>query len=118
VDTRVSNSGFVRLGRLYCAASRLLDKLQPLLLLGFRLYVANVFWMSGLTKTRDWSITVALFTNEYHVPLLPPALAAAMGTTTELSMPLLLAGIALIVWARRRKVVAGAPPLSRDARLG
>jgi len=91
VDTRVSNSGFVRLGRLYCAASGLLDKLQPLLLLGFRLYVANVFWMSGLTKTRDWSITVALFTNEYHVPLLPPALAAAMGTTTELSMPLLLA---------------------------
>ncbi|TMH25916.1 MAG: DoxX family protein [Betaproteobacteria bacterium] len=91
MDTRVSNSGFVRLGRLYCAASGLLDKLQPLLLLGFRLYVANVFWMSGLTKTRDWSITVALFTNEYHVPLLPPALAAAMGTTTELSMPLLLA---------------------------
>jgi len=91
VDTRVSNSGFVGLGRLYCAASGLLDKLQPLLLLGFRLYVANVFWMSGLTKTRDWSITVALFTNEYHVPLLPPALAAAMGTTTELSMPLLLA---------------------------
>ena len=91
MDTRVSNSGFVRLGRLYCAASGLLDKLQPLLLLGFRLYVANVFWMSGLTKTRDWSITVALFTNEYHVPLLRPALAAAMGTTTELSMPLLLA---------------------------
>jgi putative oxidoreductase len=91
MDTRVSSSGFARLGGLYCAASRLLDKLQPLLLLGFRLYVANVFWMSGLTKTRDWSITVALFTNEYHVPLLPPALAAAMGTATELSMPLLLA---------------------------
>ena len=37
-----------------------------------------------------WSITVALFTNEYHVPLLPPAVAALMGTATELSMPVLL----------------------------
>jgi len=86
-----STSGFARLAGLYCAASRLIDKLQPLLLLGFRLYVAKVFWMSGLTKTRDWSITLALFTDEYHVPLLPPAVAAVMGTATELSMPVLLA---------------------------
>jgi len=86
-----SGSWLGRLTGLYCAATRLIDKLQPLLLLGFRLYVANVFWMSGLTKTRDWSITLALFTDEYHVPLLPPAVAAVMGTTTELSMPVLLA---------------------------
>jgi len=83
-------SGSSRVAGLYCAASRLLDKLQPLLLLGFRLYVAKVFWMSGLTKTRDWSITLALFTDEYHVPLLSPAVAAALGTATELSMPVLL----------------------------
>jgi len=76
---------------LYCAATRLLNTLQPLLLLGFRLYVARVFFMSGLTKIQDWSITIALFTDEYHVPLLPPALAALMGTATELSMPVLLA---------------------------
>ena len=86
-----ATSGFARFAGLYCAASRLIDKLQPLLLLGFRLYVAKVFWMSGLTKTRDWSITLALFTDEYHVPLLPPAVAAVMGTATELSMPVLLA---------------------------
>ena len=47
--------------------------------------------MSGLTKIHDWSITVALFTDEYHVPLLPPGVAALMGTATELSMPVLLA---------------------------
>ena len=76
---------------LYCAASRLLARLQPLLLLGFRLYVAQVFFMSGLTKTRDWSSTVALFTDEYHVPLLSPPLAAALGAATELSMPIFLA---------------------------
>jgi putative oxidoreductase len=80
-----------RLAGLYCAIARLLDKLQPLLLLGLRLYVAQVFVMSGLTKTRDWSNTVALFTDEYHVPILPPAVAAALGTATELSMPILLA---------------------------
>ena len=86
-----TTSGFGRFAGLYCAASRLIDKLQPLLLLGFRLYVVKVFWMSGLTKIRDWSITLALFTDEYHVPLLPPPVAAFMGTATELSMPVLLA---------------------------
>ena len=75
----------------YLAATRLLNMLQSLLLLGFRLYVARVFFMSGLTKIQDWSVTIALFTDEYHVPVLPPALAALMGTATELGMPVLLA---------------------------
>jgi putative oxidoreductase len=80
-----------RFAGLYCAATRLLDRLQPLLLLGFRLYVARVFVLSGLTKIRDWSNTVALFTDEYHVPFLAPGVAAALGAATELSMPVLLA---------------------------
>lgn len=85
-----SHSPFARAASLYCKATRLLHKLTPLLALGFRLYVAKVFWMSGLTKIMDWSRTVALFTNEYHVPLLSPPLAALAGTATELSMPVLL----------------------------
>jgi len=79
-----------RLAGLYCLASDLLARLEPLLLLGFRLYVARVFFLSGLTKIRDWSSTVALFTDEYHVPVLSPAVAAALGAATELSMPVLL----------------------------
>src|SRR5271168_330448 len=80
-----------RLAALYCTISRLIALLQPLLLLGLRLYVARVFFLSGLTKVRhDWSATLALFSYEYHVPLLPPAVAAVLGTTTELSMPILL----------------------------
>ena len=85
------NSFFGRLGALYCDATRQIDKLQPLLLLAFRLCVARVFFMSGLTKLHDWSVTVALFTDEYHVPVLPPGIAALMGTATEISMPILLA---------------------------
>jgi len=85
-----SDSFFRRVGGAYAAVARQVDKLQPLLLLGVRLYVARVFFLSGLTKIHDWSITVALFTDEYHVPLLPAAIAALMGTATELSMPVLL----------------------------
>jgi putative oxidoreductase len=85
------DSFFGRIGGVYCAAARQVDRLQPLLLLAFRLYVARVFFMSGLTKIHDWSVTVALFTDEYHVPVLPPGIAALMGTAAELSMPLLLA---------------------------
>ena len=67
-----------------------LSHVQSLALLAARLYVAQVFWLSGLTKIRDWGTTIALFENEYHVPLLPPELAAYMGTAGELGLPVLL----------------------------
>jgi putative oxidoreductase len=68
-----------------------LEALQPAAQLAARLYVAKVFFWSGLTKLRDWDITVALFTDEYHVPLLPPEAAALLGTAGELVLPVLLA---------------------------
>lgn len=67
-----------------------LNALQPLAALLARLYVAQVFFLSGLTKLRDWDITLALFADEYHVPLLSPAVAAAMGAAGELVLPVLL----------------------------
>jgi putative oxidoreductase len=68
-----------------------LESLQPLALLAARLYVAQVFFLSGLTKIRDWDTTLALFADEYHVPLLPTELAAVLGTGGELVLPVLLA---------------------------
>jgi putative oxidoreductase len=68
----------------------LLDRLQPAAALLARAYVAEAFFKSGLTKLRDWDITLALFQDEYKVPLLPPELAAVMGTAGELVLPLLL----------------------------
>jgi putative oxidoreductase len=67
-----------------------LSWLQPLVLLAARLYVAKAFFLSGLTKLRDWETTLFLFTDEYKVPLLPPELAAVMGTAGELALPVLL----------------------------
>lgn len=68
-----------------------LDLLQPLAQLAARLYVAQAFFLSGLTKLRDWDTTLALFADEYQVPLLPPPVAAVMGTAGELVLPVLLA---------------------------
>jgi putative oxidoreductase len=67
-----------------------LEALQPLAALAARIYVAYVFFLSGLTKIRDWGTTVSLFTDEYKVPLLSPEVAAAMGTAGELILPVLL----------------------------
>ena len=53
-----------------------LSHLQPLALLVSQPYGVQVFFLSGLTKLRDWSITRALFEGKYHVPVLSPALAA------------------------------------------
>ena len=71
-----------------CVSS--LGKLAPLLDLSIRLMVAEVFFKSGLTKIASWENTIALFENEYSVPLLPPEVAALMGTGGELILPVLL----------------------------
>lgn len=67
-----------------------LEALQPAAQLAARVYVAKVFFLSGLTKIRDWDTTLALFTDEYKVPLLPPEIAAPLGTAGELGLPVLL----------------------------
>ncbi len=69
----------------------ILQRASPLADLALRLWVANVFWKSGLTKIQSFETTVFLFTHEYHVPLLSPQVAATLGTFTELFFPVLLA---------------------------
>lgn len=64
---------------------------QALALLAARLYLFEVFFRSGLTKVQDWDATLFLFNEEYHVPVLPPELAAWMGTGGELGFSVLLA---------------------------
>ena len=76
--------------RLYASFAAVLDKLQPLFALAMRLYVAKVFIVSGWLKISRWDSTLALFENDYHVPVLPPHVAAVMGTMAELGLPLLL----------------------------
>lgn len=75
---------------LYTAIATRLQSLSSVANLALRLYVANVFFASGQTKIQSWDTTLQLFQYEYHVPLLPPNLAAYAGTFTELFFPILL----------------------------
>jgi putative oxidoreductase len=72
-------------------AVKIVESFTPAFDLAIRLYVARVFFMSGLTKIQSWDSTLSLFENEYAVPLLPPELAAYLGTAAELCLPPLLA---------------------------
>jgi putative oxidoreductase len=56
----------------------------------FRLALAGVFLRPGLQKVWSWESTVALFADEYKVPVLSPALAAAMAATFEIGCSVLL----------------------------
>lgn len=60
------------------------------LALPLRFAVATVFWNSAMVKLQSWSSTIALFTDEYKVPVLTPQVAAAMALSIELSTPVLL----------------------------
>ncbi len=72
---------------LLAATQRALHHLQAPALLAARVFVGMVFFRSGLTKIADWETTLFLFTDEYHVPLLPPYVAAVAGTFGELFFP-------------------------------
>jgi putative oxidoreductase len=69
-----------RLGRVPLAIHQLL----------FRLGVASVFLKAGMVKVSSWESTVALFRDEYRVPVIPPELAATMAATFELGCSMLL----------------------------
>jgi len=68
---------------------------HSLLALAARFGIAGIFFMSARTKVEGWlSVTdsaIALFADEYRLPLLPPEIAAHMATYAEHLFPLLLA---------------------------
>jgi putative oxidoreductase len=76
-----------RLDRLRTSARRFP---LPLLEFGMRLAVGATFFRSGMNKVQSFDTAIALFRDEYRLPLLPPDIAAYMGTTVELSAPVLL----------------------------
>jgi putative oxidoreductase len=75
----------------YEKTAKFYDYLIPIGDLIIRLYVAKVFFLSGLAKIQNWEGTVALFENEYKVPYLLPDAAAAISIIVELVFPILLA---------------------------
>jgi len=81
---------------LWDRAATLLDEAIPewLIALLLRAGIAAVFWQSGRTKVEGWlSVTdsaIALFRDEYKLPLVPPEIAAYAGAYAEHLLPLLL----------------------------
>ena len=57
---------------------------------GMRVAVGATFFRSGMLKLQSFDTAITLFRDEYRLPLLPPELAAYMGTTVELCAPVLL----------------------------
>lgn len=82
---------FLKIHQLSCRFDALLlDWGGALLLAILRCYVAWQFFHAGLLKVQNWAGTLQLFQTEYHVPLLPPDVAAYMGAGGELFFPCLL----------------------------
>jgi putative oxidoreductase len=76
---------------LYGRAAALLDAVPwSLLALVMRVAAFVVFWRSGMVKLADWDGTLALFADEYKVPLLPPGAAAVLATTVEVGGSVLI----------------------------
>jgi len=86
-------------GGLRAAWNRVADALErwighSLIALAARFAIAGIFFLSGRTKVEGWltvsDTAIALFADEYKVPLLSPALAAHLATYAEHLFPCLL----------------------------
>ena len=67
--------------------------LEPLGLLGLRVGIGLVFWKSASTRFDGFGLSdsaIFLFQEIYRVPVLPPEVAAYLGTFTEAAGALLL----------------------------
>ena len=86
-----SSSAPVRIIR---ALVQAMDKIpQSFISLAARVFPAAVFWMSGQTKVDGFRITdsaIALFQDEYALPLIDPVIAAYLATFAEHFFPVLL----------------------------
>lgn len=56
----------------------------------FRAALAVAFWRSGQAKLANWDLTLALFADEYRVPILPPEPSAYLATAVEIGAPIAL----------------------------
>jgi putative oxidoreductase len=66
---------------------------MSLITLCARIFPAAVFWQSGETKVEGWRVTdaaVALFQEEYRLPVIDPWLAAHLAAFAEHFFPVLL----------------------------
>lgn len=78
-----------------CRFEQFCTMLSPIADIVLKLWIAKVFFNSGLTKIASFSTTIELFKYEYAVPILNPVFAAYMGTAAELILPaLILVGLA------------------------
>jgi len=82
---------FTKLQGWYCMGVDWLGYAKPVVDLCLRLWVAWAFFKAGLVKIDNMDSTIDLFTNTYQVPLLPPVVAAYIGTGVELAVPFFLA---------------------------
>lgn len=69
---------------------RVMNRFQDLGDLIVRLWVAQVFFTSGLSKLADWDTTLVLFKYVYATPFMSSTFAAYLGTGVELIFPVLL----------------------------
>lgn len=82
---------------LYSKLIKLSDMtLAHVLNLGIRLWMANIFFKSGMLRYQDWAngqwdSQVEAFTEYHPIPGVDPQLAAIGGTVGELALPVMLA---------------------------
>ncbi len=79
----------------YALREKLQTYVEPLVLLGLRLKMADFFYTSGKLKLDNflegrWEDTVAQFRDIYPVPGLPAEIAAPMGTAAEVGLSVLV----------------------------
>ena len=74
-----------------CYAHGIKRYVKPFFALFVRLWIARIFWYSGLAKISDWNPTLELFKNEYQIPAISPIFGAYSSAGFEIVCAALIA---------------------------
>ena len=100
--------------------------LSAIVMLGIRLYIARIFYNTGIVRVNSWDSQEFLFMEIHPVPYLAPSLAAPITTFGEIALAVAfafgflgrLSGLGLLIMAMVIQFVVAQTPQGIDNGIG
>jgi len=102
------------------------NEIESIVALGIRLYIAQIFYRSGIVRVNSWDSQEFMFTDIHPVPFLPPSLAAPFTTFSEIGLAMAfafgflgrLSGMGLLVMTLVIQLIVAQTPQGVENHIG
>lgn len=102
------------------------NEIESIIALGIRLYIAQIFYRSGIVRLNSWDSQEFMFTDIHPVPFLPPSFAAPVTTLSEIGLAMAfafgflgrLSGMGLLIMTLVIQLIVAQTPQGVENHIG